>query len=350
MFFDQWLGSGDSSGSAGGVDPQVASLAAGLGIDLGSLLSPSPTDSASGTQSQADISAALIQSAQAATSSYGSPLPWWAQGVADQLVSEGQFGNVYKAGEGLVYLGTGGINTTTTDTPTNKFASEMGGPYETTTSPAHKDYALTVTAAQNLPYTWDEKEVADAMKRLKEAGIPVDSFDLGSNSLVSVWGALVNRAAQTFALTDGQRKLTPWDVLDLYKKESSTTPGSTGYTGTKSTVARNVTDITEGEAWSQLQNNLSQLLGRDPSDQELRDFTYRMNRLAAENPAISKTITRYKNGEAVSSRTHTDPGFTTADMAQSAYDTAQNQPDYAEYRGASYLFNAVMSALGPIGG
>ena len=92
------------------------------------------------------------------------------------------------------------------------------------------------------------------------------------------------------------------------------------------------------------------MLGRDPTDQEMRDFTYRMNQLAARNPSISKTITSYKNGEAVSQNTHTNPGFTAADMAQKAYDTAQSNPDYAEYQSATTYFNAALSALGPIGG
>lgn len=127
-------------------------------------------------------------------------------------------------------------------------------------------------------------------------------------------------------------------------------PEDQPFTGKKTTTQRNVTDISEGEAWSTLQNNLSQLLGRDPSDQETRDFVYRMNALAASNPTISKTVTRYKNGEAVASTTHTDPGLTSADVAQEAYQQAQNDPNYAEYQAAATYFNAAMSALGPIGG
>jgi hypothetical protein len=127
-------------------------------------------------------------------------------------------------------------------------------------------------------------------------------------------------------------------------------PEDQPFTGSKTTTQRSVTDISEGEAWATLQNNLSNLLGRDPSDQETRDFVYRMNQLAASNPTISKTVTQYKDGTPVSSSTHTDPGLTSADVAQSAYDEAQNNPDYAEYRASTLYFNALMSALGPIGG
>lgn len=345
MFFDQWLPWSPTAADGGGSDPTVANLAASLGIDLNNLTGAGASTS---PPTQAELSSQLIQSAVATSGSYGSPLPWWVQGVKDQLVAQGQFDKVYKAGDGLVFFGQGGL-TPTSSTPSNKFATDMGGSSETTTKAANKDYAVTVSAAQNLPYTWDEQEVADAMARLKDAGIQVDSFDMGSNSLVAVWGSLVNRAAMTYQQTDQKRKLTPWDVLDLYKSEAVAS-GALDPNRTTSTTYRTVTDITEGQAWSTLQNNLSQLLGRDPSDQEVRDFTYRMGRMAASNPSISKTVSQYKNGEVANVSTHTNPGFTEADLAQQAYDQAQNDPGYAEYRGASYLFNAAMSALGPIGG
>lgn len=325
------------------MDPALAQFLSGSGLDPGALFA-APGQS---TQSQADLSAALLDAARAATDPYQGALPWWAQGLRQSLIAEPQFKTVYQADEGLVYLGQGGETTTTT--PVNKFASDMGGDSTATTQPG-SDYALTVTQALNLPYTWDEEEVADAMQRLRGAGLSVDSFDMGSNSLVSVWGALVNRAAMTFALSDGKRKVTPWDVLDLYKSEAMASGTYVDPNRTETRVSRNVTEISEGEAWAQLQNNLSQMLGRDPNDQELRDFTYRMGQLAARNPSVSKTITQYKNGEAVSQSTHTDPGFTAADMAESAYESAQNDPDYAEYRSATTYFNAALSALGPIGG
>lgn len=126
--------------------------------------------------------------------------------------------------------------------------------------------------------------------------------------------------------------------------------GTAAFSGPKVTTSRNVTEIDEGEAWASLQGTLSQMLGRDPSDQELRDFTYRMSQSAARNPSVSRTVTQYKDGEATSSSTRTRPGFTSADLAREAYDQAQSDPDYAEFRSASYLFNAAVAALGEIGG
>lgn len=325
------------------ISPALAEFFGSLGLDPASLTA---APGASAPTSQADIAAMALQSALALSQPYGSPLPWWAQGLRYALVSEDQFPGVYKANEGLVYMDTAATQQEVR-TPANKFAAEQGGPYETTTTTGPKqDYALTVTQAMNLPYTWDQGEVADAMDRMKAAGLQVDGFD----SLVSAWQGLVNRAATTYSMTDGKRKLTPWDVLDLYKDESKAAGTFVDPNRTETQIHRSVTEVSEGEAWASIQGTLSQMLGRDPTDQETRDFTYRMNRLASTNPQISKTVAQYKNGELASTTTHTDPGFTAADMAEEAYDDAQSDPDYAEYRAGSYYFNALMSALGPIGG
>jgi hypothetical protein len=321
---------------------QVLAALERAGYDPETLFAPPPADGSSG----ADLGATMMQTAYEMSAPWLGALPWWVQSAADEILSRDQFGGAYGAGEQVVYLGSNEVTATTVD-PANKFASETDGrPGDETTSTKVKPFAVTMTAAQNLPYGWDEQEVADAIERMKAAGLNVTDFE----GLTQAWGMLVNRAAATYTQTDGERKLTPWDVLDLYKSEAVAAGTYVDPNRTETTTSRNVTEITEGQAWSAIQGTLSQMLGRDPSDQELRDFTYRMNRMAASNPSISTTITQYKDGSAVSSSTHTDPGYTAQDLAQDAYDTAQDDPEYAEYRGASYLFNAVQSALGPIGG
>lgn len=324
------------------VSPGLADFFGSLGLDPSMLLQQSPTASA---PSQADLSAAMLQSALATSAPYRNPLPWWAQGLRSALASEDQFAGVYNAGEGLVYMDTA-ASTREVEIPANKFSAEQGGATQSYEVDDQEDFALTVTQALNLPYTWDQGEVLDVIDRMKAAGLQVDGFD----SLVGVWQGLVNRAATTYAMTDGKRKLTPWDVLDLYKDEAKASGTFLDPNRTETQVHRSITEISEGQAWASIQGTLSQMLGRDPSDQETRDFTYRMNRMAATNPSISKTVSQYRSGELASTTTHTDPGFTAADMAEEAYDDAQSDPDYAEYRSASYYFNSLLSALGPIGG
>lgn len=127
-------------------------------------------------------------------------------------------------------------------------------------------------------------------------------------------------------------------------------PATQPFTGTKTRTDRSVAHLGEGEAWTALRGTLTQMLGRDPEDQEVREFAFKMNQLAAENPSISETIQRYKDGDLVSTRTESiDEGFNESDVAREAYEDAQSDPEYAEYQAGVTYFNSVMSALGAIG-
>jgi hypothetical protein len=294
-------------------------------------------------------------------STFKGSLPPWATDLSPEILSNPDFdpylGVVSQGGDERVYMGTKTYKQTPPAPfdPTEAGASRPSGdgvefrsgatPDQTVTKKEKGPKTLTSTQAKNLPYTWTEEEVADAMQKMQGAGIAVKSFD----DMLGVWGSMVDRAAMTYGMSSGERKVTPWDVLDLYKAEAKASGTFQDLNGTKTTTSRSVSDVTEGEAWSSLQGTLSQLLGRDPNDQELRDFTYRMNQQAAANPSISKTITQFKNGEAVSSNTHTSGGFTAGDVAQAAYEGAQDDKGYAEYQSATTYYNAAISALGAIG-
>ena len=294
-------------------------------------------------------------------SPYSSVLPEWAKGLPAAVLGDTNFdpyfGIVDQPGDERVYMGaiehegTPGVNVPTAerpDTHTGEFALPQDvAPTKATVT----DGTLTSTQVENLPYQWTEENITEAMKRMRKAGFNVTSFNTGENSLVSVWGALVGRASAMYSLSEGKNKVTPWDVLDMYKSEFKASDNYTNYeSGTRTSTTKSIGHITEGEAWSSLQSTLSKMLGRDPSDQEVRDFTYKMNQLAAKNPAISQTISKYKAGDVTSSTTTTEGGFTGADVAEAAYGQAQSNPGYAEYQSASTYYNAALSALGAIGG
>lgn len=216
--------------------------------------------------------------------------------------------------------------------------------------PDNRDKTWTLQRALSLPYTWSQEEVTEAMERMRHAGFEVSSFDQGETSLLSVWQSLVSRASHMYTMSQGKRKITPWEALDLYKSEFKESGNFTDFqNGTKTVTSRSVTDISEGQAFSALQGALSAMLGRDPNDQEIRQFSYKLNNLAAANPSITKTIYKYKNGEVVSQNENTTGGYGAEDIAQEAYQRAQSDPEYAEYQAATTYFNAALSALGPIG-
>lgn len=287
-----------------------------------------------------------------------SVLPPWLDSLAPEIVKHPDFdpylGQLSVEGDEMVYMGTKVKKEKVyTGAGTRVGADGMpvkGRPGRVETRTSEVDKAMTVLQAKNMPVNWDEDEMAEAIKKMRAAGLDVTTFE----QVNAAWGSLVDRAALTYAASNGERKLTPWDALELRKSEAAAAgidlSAQGPFTGNKTQVQRSVSEVSEGEAWSVMQRTVSEMLGRDPSDDELRDFTYRMNGMAAKNPSISKTVTSYKNGDPTSSSTHTDPGFTSADMAQNAYEDAQDDTDYAEYQSASTYFNAALSALGPIGG
>lgn len=287
-------------------------------------------------------------------------LPTWARDLPAEVTSNTQFdpwlGNTTTSGDEMVYRGGEEFETSSLQgvgmgagSGDPGLPAASGGsmtPYEVT-STEDTDKVATLTQVANQPYLWSQDKVTKVMQRMRSSGINVTTFD----ELVSAWGGLAERAALTYGLSQGKNKVSVWDVMDMYKSEAQAAGSFTNYeNGTKTTTQRTVSDVSEGEAWSALQANLQQMLGRDPGDEEIRDFAYRMNRLAAENPSITETVTRYKAGDAVSSESSTTGGFTSADMAQEAYDEAQNDPGYAEYQAASTYYNAMISALGAMGG
>lgn len=205
-------------------------------------------------------------------------------------------------------------------------------------------------AVANQPYLWSEDQVAGAIKKFQDAGVTgVTDFD----SMQKAWTGLVQRAGAMYSLSSGQRKVTPWDVLGLYKTEmqkAGTFGGSSGSPTKVTQTSRSVAEITHGDAWNSLRDTMSRMLGHDPSDEEVRDFLGRMNHLAAKNPTISTSTTSGIGTAHQSTTSHTRGGFDSNDVLENAYRDSQSNPDYAEYQSASTYFNAALSALGAIGG
>lgn len=207
------------------------------------------------------------------------------------------------------------------------------------------DETTSVGAALNMPYLWDQEQIDDAMQKMRDAGMEIAGFD----DMLGVWQSMVKRSSMMYSLSAGEKKVSPWDALDMYKSEAKASGLLKDPNRAELRTTRSVNELTEGQSWQVLRTSLQQMLGRDPSDQELRDYTYRMNSLAAKNPSITKTITQYKNGEAVSANSTTSGGFTQDDAAQAAYADAQENPDYAEYQAGTTYYNSLLTALGALG-
>lgn len=314
------------AGEGDSVDALLAQVLGDAGID--------PSSPTSGADQSDPLTWAAMSVSQRM-----SVLPRWARDL--KVLGMGKMDEP----EGFVYMSDYARQTTapaSVDTPQG-FGSDA--PAAAVTDETSK--AQSVTRAKNLPYLWDDEAVDDAIKRFQDAGLEVTSF----TDLEREWGALVDRASRMYMLSNGERKVTPWDVLDLIKREEETANGGEDPENfTHTSTSKSVQDISEGEAWSVLRSNLSRMLGRDPSDQEVRDFTVRMNNLAARNPAISKTISTYRDGRLTNSKTtEVESGFGAEDMMQDSYESAQADPEYGAFQAATTYFNSAVQALGAIG-
>lgn len=215
-----------------------------------------------------------------------------------------------------------------------------------TTETKHK--TTTVQAAFNQPYLWSEDKVSETMKKMREAGLNVTSFD----QMKAVWESLVTRASRTLVLSGGENLVTPWDMLSATKKENIAN-GTLDENGNivRTSTSTSVNTLSEGQAWDTLRATMQNMLGRDPSDQEVRDFLSMANADASRDP--SKTVTTSRTDvESGQSHTtsHTTGGYTAADAAKSAYEDIHDDADYGAYQSATTYFNSLLSALGEVAG
>jgi hypothetical protein len=222
--------------------------------------------------------------------------------------------------------------------------AELAGPGTSETK--HK--TTTINAALNQPYLWSDDKVSETMKKMREAGLNVTTFE----DMEAQWKNLVIRASRTFVLSGGDNLVTPWDMLSATKRENIAN-GTIDKNGNivRTSTSTSVNTLSEGQAWETLRATVQDMLGRDPSDQEVRDFLSMANNDAAQDP--SKTVsTTHTDTESGTSNTtsHTTGGYTSADAAKSAYEQTHNTAEYADYQAAGPLFNTLLSALGEAAG
>lgn len=200
----------------------------------------------------------------------------------------------------------------------------------------------STAAALNMPAV-SEEAYNETLKKMQALGFPVQSFD----DVMKLWAQAVNRASTMFTASDGKNQITPWDALSMYATETGV--AGTGGSQTHTQVSRSVNELTEGQSWSVLRGTLQQALGRDPSDDELRNFTYKMSTLAARNPSITKSTTTTSVDGNSSTNSHSSGGFTSDDAAEAALSDAQESPEYGAYQAATTYYNAAMNSLGAVG-
>lgn len=194
-------------------------------------------------------------------------------------------------------------------------------------------------------------------QRFVKAGFKIDT----NQDLLKAWQTATGWASDSYL--KGGRKLTPWDAID----ELGAANGEAGklkeinITDT-SGVSRNVTISTEQQARGALMSASKELLGRDPSKDEIKLFTKALNSLQRANPEvtakssqqidqpISSDLVKTSGGSTQinrSSSTQNNSSVSTGgfDTGQYALDVAKSQNDYAEYQAETTFMDALLGAI-----
>jgi len=243
----------------------------------------------------------------------------------------------------------------------------------------HTPKELTIQGAVNRIYE-DDKFLEKVKKRLIAAG-RLDPEKAGDMLAVEdAWGKVLAISANYYAKG---RKRTPWDVLELEKRN---TPGAekvpqgysavtgqmlpgwtTGADGnpvhapygldpetgkpkgrfqSSSSSSSSVNDLTDGDAWAIMRNAATNALGRKASHEEIREFAYRANQIAAENPD-EVTTDQTVDAATGSSASHTTrkSGFNQNDAERMAEEELENTPEAGAYQAATTYYNAMLGAL-----
>ena len=225
----------------------------------------------------------------------------------------------------------------------------------------------------------DDKYADKVRKRLVAAGLLKPELARDMDSLETAWGAILTTSAKYL---DNGRKLTPWDVLELRTKGSGKQkmpPGYSSVTGqmlpgwttgangspvfapygldpetgkpksriqTSSSTSSSVNDVSDGDAWAIMQNAAANALGREVSHEEVREFAYRANQIAAENPdevTSTQTVDAATGDSATSTKRKS--GWQTSDTQRMAQEDLEDTPEAGAYQAATTYYNAMLGAL-----
>lgn len=268
---------------------------------------------------------------------------WIARVKATSLTTPSQYGGPASGSStegGLVYWGfqAGTATTTTTRTQRTDTARipDLPNRYKIVRETGLEGRPVYVPEAdaRGLARSWYGGPGFDALvRRLVSLGL-IDESDRSNMPLIDdIWNEAVDLSMK---MTAAGRPMNPWTALALLGGESRRGRGGGGFTGTRSTPRVDLTDPISAKAL--VNETLSQYLGRNATDEEIRRFTATLNAAERANPVVETTT--YKDGQAVSSVV--SGGL---DRRQVVTDEAMKLPEYGAVQAATTYFQALVDAL-----
>jgi hypothetical protein len=207
------------------------------------------------------------------------------------------------------------------------------------------DSTLTLQDAVSDWYKWSDAERAGFAKRLYGLGMISDPNDLyGQSGAFGMWQNAV-QTASNFYMAAG-RKVTPWQAIDLMANAAGGGPQSKTQTNTSKSF--NIPTVEDAHAATR--QLFQALMGRDPDENEQDRYASMMTAYAQKHPTVTKqTQTTDIHGNTTSSSTSSG-GYSQGGVTDMLSQKAKADPEYGSYQAATTYFNALVGAMGGLGG
>lgn len=216
---------------------------------------------------------------------------------------------------------------------------------------------MSIEDASKAFFQWDDKKRKDFMSQAIVGGLLKPGAGIMEAS--SLWGTLVKESARyTAAGTD----FSPWDVLGAYTKQAggagawvrqgdweiNTFTHEKRYVGPQfKTTTQNSVDFTDPATARAIATGVFQdMLGRDPTKNELASFATALKSAEFAHPEITKTTTEYNSqGEPVGTKVRQTGGMSAAGRQMVGKNQVKKDDEYGAYQAATTYQNALESAV-----
>lgn len=258
-----------------------------------------------------------------------------------------------RTGMGGGRSGTGGARPTKDRELTSAFLS--GG------ASIKEDMFGDKTEVQESFYDWSDEQMQQWAVYCVSLGLLSEEKASDPEALYGAWKDAVGHAA-TF--TAKGRKVDPYQAAawmastDNWGRTANGQArgiiGSGGegggpetlFTGKKTRTVRTINLTDPATARAMVNSQLTNMLGRRASDEEVDEFIGTLNRFERDNPSVQRTTDTYKNGELVDTANKSSGGVSDSQVNEMIEEDAMALPEYGAFQAASTYYDAFRSAIG----
>lgn len=209
-------------------------------------------------------------------------------------------------------------------------------------------------------WVYDSGKLKEITSYLNKKGFDTRSWGAINKS----WQDAVQMASDAYGSSGGKLKKSPFDMLDYLAPSEADKKKNEPWRGMSfdtSHTTRHIDQIGPEDAKAVISASLKDLLGRDPTQEEIEDFASRANAIVGQHPQLTNETKHMvwdpnKDGPDQggyiedSSSSTTTGGVSDAMLQDAANKQGKDSKDYLPFQAATtvsnWLFNAVNSPVG----